>query len=110
MSRQSMSPAERELRSQLTRLLHEQPIVRGTLTVRKITCGNPNCRCAQGFTHDTLYLSYGRDAKIRQVSIPKELEAAVRQWVSNYHQVLAMLEGLCDFSQQTIKAHKSGGR
>ena len=107
MSRQAMSTAERELRSQLTRLLHEQPIARGTLTVRKITCGNPNCRCAQGFTHDTLYLSYQREGKLHQVSIPKELETAVRQWVDNYHQAVAMLDGVCDFAQQIIKAHKS---
>ena len=71
MSRQSMSPAERELRSQLTRLLHDQPIARGTLTVRKITCGNPNCRCAKGQKHVSLYLSHSEGGSAKKLFVPK---------------------------------------
>ena len=110
MQWQAFPPEEREARSRLRQLLHDQSFVRGTLTVRKITCGNPSCRCARGFTHDTLYLAYRREGRLHQVSIPRDLEAQVRQWVANYHKALELLEQLCDCSQQTIKAHKSGGR
>ena len=58
MSRQEMSQAEREVRSRLSRLFFETPLLRGSLGVRKITCGDPQCRCTRGQTHDTLYLSY----------------------------------------------------
>jgi len=107
MSRQAMSPAERRLRSQLTKLLYDQPMLRGTLGIRKITCGSPTCRCARGFTHDTLYLTYARDGKRHQVSIPKELENQVRHWVHNHRTVMRLLDEVCERSHEVIRGHKS---
>jgi len=106
MSRQALPGAERELRSRLTHLLYDQPLLRGTLGIRKITCGSPTCHCAAGQTHDTLYLTYGRGGKRHQVSIPRELESQVRQWVYNYHRVLAGFPTGGTREHRQAKAHR----
>jgi serine/threonine-protein kinase len=43
-----MSPQERAFRSRLAKLVHEEPLLHGTLNPRSVTCGNPGCRCARG--------------------------------------------------------------
>ena len=54
MHRSHMPKAERELRSRLAKLVHEQPLLRGTLTIRKASltrCSFPGIctsRCVAG--------------------------------------------------------------
>jgi hypothetical protein len=48
LPRGGMSPRERELRSELKRLLLSVGFVRGTLSVRQRSCGKASCRCMQG--------------------------------------------------------------
>ncbi len=109
MSHQSMSAHERSIRSQLHKLLYDQPVLRGSLNVRKITCGSKGCRCASGQTHDTLYLTYrdSRDERKHQVSIPHELDDWVHQCAGNYHRILELLDELCAISCEVIESHKA---
>ena len=110
MHRSHLPKAERELRSRLAKLVHEQPLLRGTLTVRQVTCGNANCRCAKGNKHEALYLTYGKQGKPYQVFIPRDLHEQVRGWSENYRCVLELVEQLCELSQEELKALKSKGK
>ena len=110
MSRAKMSPQERALRSRLAQIVHQQPLMRATLTVRHVTCGKPTCRCAQGHKHDALYLTCSVGGKIRQVFVPRALHKEVRQWVANYHTVQQLLERLSEQSWQRLKARKDEAR
>ena len=110
MHRSHMPKAERELRSRLAKLVHEQPLLRGTLTVRQVTCGNPNCRCARGDKHEALYLTYGKAKKPYQVFIPRHLHDQVREWSKNYRSVLELVEQLCELSQEELKVLKAKGK
>ena len=46
--RAKLSPAERNFRSQLARLVLNRWFLRGTLSERLGKCGKPNCRCTRG--------------------------------------------------------------
>jgi hypothetical protein len=72
MSRTQFAAAERALRSRLAKLIHEEPVLRGTLSVRHVRCGKAGCRCTQGQKHLALFLSSSREGKTRQVFIPAE--------------------------------------
>ena len=92
-SRSKLSSTERKLLSRLTKLLHTEGIIRGTLAVRERTCGNPNCRCVtEGKKHPGLYLVVSQEGMYRQIYVPKAFEEIVRQWVENYAEVRALLE------------------
>lgn len=92
MHRSKMPDAERRLRSSLTQLVSKTALVRGTLAERERTCGKPNCRCARGEKHVSLYLVTRLEGKTIQLFIPKALEDQARRWVSDYQKVRALLE------------------
>jgi hypothetical protein len=90
--RAKMSAAEREARSQLTQLLNQRGVIRGTLLLRKRKCGKANCRCAQGKGHESLFLVISENGRTRQLFVPKDWEARVRLWVEDYHRARELLE------------------
>jgi len=106
MSRTQFPAAERALRSRLAKLIHEEPVLRGTLSVRHVTCGKPRCRCTQGRKHPALFLSSSREGKTRQVFIPAELETQIRQWVDNYRQVRDLLEAVSESALERLNGRK----
>jgi len=80
MARSQMPPQERAFRSRLAKLVHEEPLVHGTLSSRSVTCGNPRCRCARGERHAALYLVYRREGRVHQAFVPASLVSADRVW------------------------------
>ena len=92
--RSKMSSRERALRSQLNQIIGSQAIIRGTLLYRERSCGRINCKCAQGQKHPTLCLVVSENAKQRQISIPKFLQADVRLWVAYLHLARMILSEL----------------
>lgn len=93
MYRSQMTSEERECRSRLKPYISCQELLKGSLTMRKHTCGKPNCKCATGrYKHHSLYLTGRRDGKIEQLFIPREKEELVRRWVKNYRVVQEQLE------------------
>lgn len=94
MSRAAISAAERECRSRLTQIAHEQPLLHGTLTVRRVRCGKTNCHCSTGAPHQALFLTFRRQGRLHQLYIPASLEAQARQWVANDQTVRQLLERL----------------
>lgn len=106
MNRSQMSAQERALRSRLAKLVHEEPLLHGTLTLRQVTCGNPRCRCALGKRHPALYLTFRRDGRQHQVFVPAPLAGQVRQWVANDHSVQGLLDALSRLWVERLKGLK----
>ena len=91
-----IQPEERSWRSQLARLIASQPFLRATLQVRERVCGKPNCHCARGEKHVSLYLVRGRHGVREQLFVPRGQEDEVRQWVANYQRALKLLERISE--------------
>jgi len=107
MPRTQFPPAERAARSKVAKIIHEEPLMRGTLSVRRLTCGKRSCRCHAGQKHVALYLSYGREGRVYQVFVPKEAEAQVRAWVRNYASVREGLERISQMYRERLAVQKS---
>ena len=110
MTRIQMSAQERAFRSRLAQLVHQQPLIRATVSVRAVTCGKPGCRCAQGERHRAVYLMCRVAGKTRQVFVPPSLEEEVRRWVANYHVVQELLEKVSDQAWQDLATRKEASR
>lgn len=107
MRKSQMSSKERTTRSQIGKLIHYAPIMKATITVRKVTCGKSNCRCAKGDRHLAVYITSRKDGKTRQLFIAKEKEEEVRRWVGNYHRVCELLDELSElFWEKVITKEK----
>lgn len=87
-----MSAKERRFRSQLAQRIDQRGLIRGSLLVRRRVCGKPNCKCARGAKHEGLYLAISQGGRTRQLFVPKDYHAAVRQWVGDYHRAAELLE------------------
>lgn len=110
MTRAQMSAQERSFRSRLAQLVHQQPLIRATVSVRQVTCGNKGCRCAQGERHRAVYLMCRVKGKTRQVFVPASMEEEVRRWVANYHSIQELLENVSEHAWQELAARKEQSR
>lgn len=98
-----MTQRERNARSRLAQLIHDFGLIRGTLSQRERVCGKPNCRCAKGQKHVSLYLVASEGGKYRQVFIPKELEEVVRLWVQNHQKARDLFEEISIFHHERVR-------
>ena len=106
-NRSRMSPEERRSRSELTKLLHSEPVIRGSLSVRERSCGKPNCKCViKGEKHVALYLVVREDGKYRQIFVPRHLHDRVRAWVDNHHKAKALLEEISQFQHERLRTRE----
>lgn len=78
-------------------------MLRGTLSVRQVTCGKPNCKCARGERHTShvLVASYG--GQPRQLFVPATLVPTVESWVAHYHRMRELLESLSQMHWEKIR-------
>lgn len=102
LSRSSLSAGERSRRSRLAQIVSGQRFLRGTLAVRRRRCGKPNCRCARGEEHVSLYLVQSRGGKPRQVFVPKAWEERIRHSVQGYQKIQQLLEELSEVEWQRL--------
>jgi hypothetical protein len=110
MNRINLSPAEREFRSRLAQLAHDNWLLRGTLSVRSRQCGKATCHCANGELHASLYLVQSHDGQPRQLCIPKSWEPRVRQAVNDYQQLQRLIEEVSELEWKRMREKKMPGR
>ena len=106
MIRSSFSDSERRRRSRLAQIAHTQRFLRGTLSARHGRCGKPNCHCARGELHASLYLVQSHQGELRQICVPKAWEQRTRQAVQNHQQMQTLIEELSEREWQRLRERK----
>ena len=106
LTRTELSPEERRFRSSIAQLATGTWFLRGTLNPRSGKCGKPNCRCARGNLHHSLYLVQKQQGKLRQTCIPKAWEKRVRQAVSSYQQMQQFIEEVSELEWKRLRERK----
>jgi len=106
LTRSSFSDTERLRRSRLAQIAHTQRFLRGTLSARRGRCGKPNCHCARGELHASLYLVQSQGGKLRQLCVPKAWEERIRQAVQNHQEMQRLIEELSQREWQCLRERK----
>ena len=106
LSRAELSATERGLRSRIAQIASGERFLRGTLPERSSKCGKPNCRCAGGEGHTSLYLVRSHAGKVRQLCIPKALQHPVRQAVGAFQEMQRLLYGVSELEWKRFLASK----
>lgn len=101
-----MSDSERQLRSAINRLVSQHGLVHGTLIRRQRVCGKPSCRCARGQRHESLYLVVTEGRKVRQLYVPVDWEATVRQWIENYQTTRQLMDSLSSLHWDKVRKRR----
>jgi len=106
VTRSSLSDSELRRRSRLAQIAHTRRFLRGTLSARHGRCGKPNCHCARGELHLSLYLVQSHQGKLRQICVPKAWEERIRQAVRNHQQMQTLIEELSEREWQRLRERK----
>lgn len=69
-------------------------IVRGSAVFLNRLCGKPNCRCAKGHKHRSLYLSRSYKGKTTMTYMPKKYEGKIVEAVTRYRKIQGLLNEL----------------
>jgi hypothetical protein len=107
LSRAEISAAERSLRSRIVQIASTGRYLRGSLSERSAKCGKPNCRCASGEGHSSLYLVQGQAGKVRQICVPKALHDPVREAVAEYQEMQRLLSEVSDLEWRRFLAGRN---
>lgn len=78
-------------------------VMRASLITRSIKCGKPNCRCANGEGHKSLYLSSYYDGKTRLDFVPKAYKDAVSKCIKDYEDISALLIELSSINLELFR-------
>ena len=106
MQRSQFSDRERRRRSRLTQIVHAVRFLRGTLSLRNVSCGKPSCRCARGELHACLYLVRRKGGKLRQLFVPRQWEGRIREAVENHQEMERLIEELSDLEWKRLKERR----
>ena len=116
-TRSHLTPAHRAARSALVKLLDDALLLKGALVTMARTCGKPNCRCAGGDKHVSLYLAVRVGEKRKMIYVPPELEDTVGRRVRTgrqAEQLLAEISQACLdrflAAKQALREQKRAGR
>lgn len=90
--RSHLPSQERAARSKLTQLLHDHPLIRGSLVTMARTCGHAGCKCYRGEKHLSTYLSVRLEGDRKMIYVPRELEDNVRAWVETHRETERLLD------------------
>ena len=106
----------KRLIAQRRRLLAQLPaleeVLRGSLVERSVRCEKARCRCASGDLHAAVYLSVThRGGRTEQISLPRELVAAVRNGIAVYQRWWEILEQVSAINRDLLRQRrlKRGG-
>ena len=105
-----MSRFETLRKAKLKQLRQVGPLVAASLCQRRVRCGNPHCRCAQGEKHASWCLTFKQEGKTRTVHVPREMVEEVRQWVKEHRKVKQLLAQISENSIQIIRRHVTARR
>lgn len=78
-------------------------IIRGSLVELKRVCGKPNCRCAKGKKHVSLYVSRSKRGRTEMTYIPREQEKYVRECVEKYKKIANSIKLLTEINLKIAK-------
>ena len=78
-------------------------VLRSSLITRHVKCGKPNCRCASGDGHESLYLSSYYHGHTYLDYVPKSHVEKVSQYLCDYETVSSLLIELSEINLELFR-------
>ena len=102
--KQDLWAMARELRSEMRGL---QFMLQGSVLMRRMKCGKPNCKCTKGHLHEVWCVTYKEKGKTRMVYIHKTRQGEALWWSRNYKKYKALLKELTQVVLEILRTPKS---
>jgi hypothetical protein len=103
MTTKKAIPQARKYLSRLHLFLNRKRFIHATLNYLRNTCGNPNCKCARGEKHLSLYIRRTSKGKMKKVLVPRRKWDEVKEMVQNYKEMQSLIDVVSDNEWEHIK-------
>lgn len=98
------SAQERQIRSQLTRIVSQERFIRAGIVKMSRKCGKQRCRCVRGGgKHVSYYLSLREGSQRKMIYIPSCMEVKVRHWVVSYKEIKKGIDKVSAYSLKQLR-------
>jgi len=95
----------RKRRNLARRLASRGRLIKGSLSVNRRKCGNPRCRCAEGYLHESPAFTFKKkDGGSVMVHVPKHLEKEARKAHRDYAELKDLVDELSEVNLAIFKA------
>lgn len=92
-------------------IIKHLPLVKGSLGMTMVRCGNARCKCAWGELHSAWYLSYRVEGKTHTVHVPKPAVKEIQRLCENWKRLKGLLETETHrHLQEVLKRYPRKGR
>src|SRR6266566_2260010 len=86
-------------------------LLRGSLLERTVRHSKGCPKCARGEGHHVFVLTVTyAGGRTRQFSVRRERVANVRRWLSNYQQLKAAIEAICELNHDLLRPERAASR
>lgn len=106
--RNYLSQKERGARSKAAKLIHDKPLIVGSLVEMANTCGKPNCKCTRGEKHKSWCLAVRYQGKRKMVHIPRDREEAAFEGVKAYQELWEQMEAISQINLERMILSSKG--
>jgi len=96
--------------AKLKRLARVGPVLEGSLARIRVTCGNPNCRCARGEKHVSHILKRQLRGKTQSLYVPVDMVEDAHRWVNEYRRARQILRQISELNRAILRAYVSSKR
>jgi len=101
--RQKLWAKSRYLRSEMRGI---GPMITGSVVLRHIKCGKPNCRCTRGYPHFMCQVTYKEKGKTKTVYVDKKKHAQALFWSRNYKLFKKLLKEHTEVNLALLRSDK----
>ena len=101
--RQKLLAKSRYLRSKMREI---GPMITGSVLLRHIKCGKPNCRCTRGYPHFVCVVTYKEKGKTKAVYVDKKRHAQALFWSQNYKLFKKLLKEHTEVNLALLRSEK----
>ena len=106
----SIGMLEKRRDAKLRQLAAVGPLLQGSLAEIRVTCGNPNCRCARGQKHRSHILKRQVRGKTQSLYVPVDMVEEARKWVEEHRRVKRLLTEISELNRNILRAYVSTKR
>ena len=82
------------------------PMITGSVVLRHIRCGKPNCRCTRGYPHFVCVVTSKEKGKTKTVYVDKERHAEALLWSRNYKLFKKLLKEHTEINLALLKSDR----
>ena len=106
----SIGMLEKRRDKKIEQLKELGPVLQGSITIIKTTCGKPNCKCVRGEKHTSTVLTKKVNGKTKSLYIPNDMVTEAKKWVKENQKLRKLQKEISAYNEQILKIYVKSKR